>query len=478
MLKRNSLFLLILCLMTSPGKSQDKQVLSENDFLLFVRNHHPISLQADIQLEKAEQKLRASRGNFDPVLFSNLDKKEFDNKQYYDLFDGGLKLPTWFGVNVEGGYERNSGVFLNPENEVPEDGLYYAGISIPLGQGLFIDERRATLRQAQLIKEASEFERQEMLNQLYLSAIISYWNWTFSYASLSTYKESLQLAKQRFEAVKKNYLLGDKPAIDTVEAFLQVQNIESAYWDAANKLENARLKLSTFLWGEGQIPLEIGKTIIPEELKYDSVNDLDLKTRANEILKSIEAKHPQLLLIQNSLSSLEIQRRLKAEKIKPKVDIKYNVLYELGGSGEFSIDDQLNDKYKLGVKVVFPLFIRNARGEYSLYKLKIEETTLKLAQKELELVNKINMAFNNYDNSLNQITLKLAIVENYQRMLNGEYRKFSFGESSLFIINTREHKYIKSRIELLKQIASMQIAQAQLKFTCGFLWNDVNQINP
>ena len=46
----------------------------------------------------------------------------------------------------------------------------------------------------------------------------------------------------------------------------------------------------------------------------------------------------------------------------------------------------------------------------------------------------------------NQITITNTLVEDYFKMLQSEERLFSFGESSLFLINSRENSLITSQI--------------------------------
>jgi outer membrane protein TolC len=47
---------------------------------------------------------------------------------------------------------------------------------------------------------------------------------------------------------------------------------------------------------------------------------------------------------------------------------------------------------------------------------------------------------------LSQIAITNSLVADYARMLDAEERLFSFGESSLFLINTRENSLIGSQI--------------------------------
>jgi hypothetical protein len=43
-----------------------------------------------------------------------------------------------------------------------------------------------------------------------------------------------------------------------------------------------------------------------------------------------------------------------------------------------------------------------------------------------------------------------GMVDNYQALLNGEIMKSENGESSVFLINTRETELLDARIKLLK----------------------------
>ena len=75
-------------------------------------------------------------------------------------------------------------------------------------------------------------------------------------------------------------------------------------------------------------------------------------------------KHPR---------ELEIERRWKAEQLKPQIDLKYNALTEsLGGvqTGGFNEQD-----FTFGVDVKVPVFLRKERGGYNSQKLKLKKVT-------------------------------------------------------------------------------------------------------
>ena len=138
-----------LILFSQVGIGQDS-VLAFDEFLSKVVNHHPLSLSASYKVKIGDGKLLKARGSFDPKLSSNLTQKRYSNKDYFTTLDAGFKIPTWYGINIKGGYENTKGLYLNPERNTPNNGLWNLGGSINLGKGLLIDQRRAILKEAKL----------------------------------------------------------------------------------------------------------------------------------------------------------------------------------------------------------------------------------------------------------------------------------------------------------------------------------------
>jgi len=139
--------------------SQASNVLTLNEYLGYVKRFHPVAKQAQLEVNMAQANLMTARGAFDPKIEVDYERKKFKSSEYFDILNANFKIPTWFGIELKAGFEQNQGQFLNPQNDVPEEGLYSAGIGIPLGQGLFINERMATLKQARIFTALSQAER-------------------------------------------------------------------------------------------------------------------------------------------------------------------------------------------------------------------------------------------------------------------------------------------------------------------------------
>lgn len=467
-MKRSWIILLITLVPIFANAQQFGEVMTEDRLMRLVEEYHPVSVQSQLLLRKGESKVRKARGGFDPKLGGTLDQKYYDDKDYYSLLDGGLKIPTWYGVEVKTGYEQNQGQFLNDENTVPAGGLWYAGISVPLGKGLIIDKRRATLQQAQLYAQATEAERQQMLNNLYFDANKQYWKWVAAWNQIQVYEEALELARVRFGQVKRRYELGDKPAIDTLEAMIQVQNRQLLRNQSRLDYQNMTLDLSNFLWFENNTPLIISEELRPPsvlELRLDAILPLDT---LQDILENLAMEHPAMQLYDYKQADLEVERRIKAENLKPEINLNYNALNEPVGLDV--TNGYVSENYKWGASFNFPLFLRKQRGDLQLTKIKIQETELGQQQKLLELQNKVRSYYNEQINLDQQVTLMTVAVRNYSALLAGERQKFETGESSLFLINSREVKLIEARLKSIELVTKYQVARTGITWSSGKLY--------
>jgi outer membrane protein TolC len=461
------ILLLIIAFPLALRGQQSTVVLTPEKLLWFIKNYHPVSVQSDLLIAKGESTLRKARGAFDPYLYSQIDQKHFNDKNYFSIHNSGLKVPTWFGVEIKTGFDQNNGAFLNPENTVPSGGLWYGGVSVPLGKNLLIDKRRAILQQAKLFSESTGVQQQKLMNDLYFDGMKEYWKWVEVWNQYLVYEEYLELALERFEAVKKSFSFGDIPAIDTLEAFIQVQNRQMNRSQSYLDYQNTTLGLSNFMWFENLTPLVITDSMKPPVVAEIVLNSLISAETFYDLMFLLQESHPEMRLYDFKLADMNVEKRLKAESLKPKININYNVLNEPLGSDVLS--GLSFENYKWGLAFSFPLFLREQRGDLQLTRLKIQETELSQQQKLLELENKLKYYFNQQVNLQAQVALYKDAVNNYALLLQGERRKFNSGESSLFLVNSREASLISARIKLIELTSKYKIAQTGLIWATGNL---------
>jgi outer membrane protein TolC len=460
---------LLLFLPAMPIKAQGQdtaQVLTLRDFHRLILQYHPVASQAALLTEQARQELRMARGSFDPVISSKVYRKEYNGKEYYNLWNNTLRIPTWFGPEVIAGYDQTQGQYLNPENSTPDKGLSYAGIAVPLGQGLFIDERRAIIKQANLLQGIAEADRVKLINKLLLQATKDYWDWLLYYREMQLYQESLELADFRLKAVRARVQEGDLAAIDTVEALTAVQERQVMLQQAQLAYNNARLMVATHLWAENQVPLELQENTMPA-LTGSELTSLP-QDSVQHILEIAKVNHPDLRKLNLKGQQLEVEQRFAADKLKPKLNVEYNLLQSDFYMNADVLERQyLGANYKLGLSFSLPLFLREERGKLQLTKAKQQANSLEFVQTVREVENNLLAAFNEWQALEQQIRLQEQMVANAETLRNGEVIRFQNGESSLFLVNAREVKLMESQLKLYALITKYAKAKTLLYWSAG-----------
>lgn len=450
------LFSLLLILGSFQSYSQDfnKEELSYSEFLGYIKKYHPLVKQANLEVSKAQAALMAARGGFDPKIDVDYNKKEFKGTEYYSLLNSSFKIPTWYGIEIKAGFDDTAGQYFNPQSRTPEAGLTSLGLSVALGQGLFINQRMADVREGKLQLKLSDAERKLKAIEVLYKASEAYFEWRRSFNEAELYKSYLGFANTRFQGVKKLIEHGDAPAIDSVEAKITVRNRQLNVENGNLKLAKASLYLSNYLWIE-QVPIELGANVKPEQNLIETLEET-LRTDAMMNVETLES-HPKMQALETKLSMLEINRQLKANLLLPKVNVGYNYISEPNYFNNFNADD-----YKFNIDFSIPIFLRKERGNLKIAKLKIQDLRFDIDQQRLELKNKIKAQQTEISSLQRQKNVIDNLVDDYTTMLNSEEKLFSFGESSIFLINSRENNLVSAKLSQISIENQFYISNAEL----------------
>ncbi len=460
--------ILLALAVTVTAQPADSLLLPEQLALMVLQNH-PIAKQADLLPAQAAALQQMERGRFDPKAYADWAQKSFDGKNYFRIGEGGLKATTPLGIDLKAAYSVSNGDFLNPEQSLPVAGQGVLGVTVPLLQGLLMDENRAALRQAALQEGLNRARQLEMKNDLLLDALYAYWDWSIRYDQVQVFADQVRVTRERFRGMVGSFEQGYKPAVDTLETFIQLQNQLLQLRQAELELQNAAVQLSNFTWtGDGQ-RLDALEPFRPVALETGPAPELDAGLL--ELRLDLQ-NHPILAQKLAKLDQLEVEQRWAREQFKPRLDLSYQLLGDgmnfAGPAGGTEADPWLNalvtENFKWELSFGFPLFLRKARGKLDLTQIKMLDVERDLQNKQVDLSNKIVAYRNMLQTSRQQIDLYAAMVENYRSLLQAERRKFELGESSVFLLNSREQKLLEARLKLIKEKGNFQ------KLLNGIYW--------
>jgi len=463
------LSLLVGLTVLTPAKSQDStKTLNAAQVMELVRKFHPVAQQAGIHIDKAQADLLIARGGFDPVLGAYVSRKRFNGTNYYSRASPEIVIPTWYGIELHSGIDNYTGERLDPTMTKGQSA--FLGVSVPLARDLVMDKRRAFLKQARIFRSLAETEQKLALNDLLMDTMDAYWQWVSYYNQYLIVQANVAINTQRLDFVRKSLLNGERAAIDTIETLAQLQSFQYQQNQYQLEFRNAGLRLSAFLWTNAGEPYTLPEAAVPPADWDNEQNIKDFELDLSSLLSAAAQTHPEIRTYDFKLRALDIEKKLKFQQLLPKADFRYNHLSKgynaLASAGEYAIFD---NNYQYGFKFEIPLRLSAGRGEYKKAQLKIQETRLGQMQKQLDLEVKVRQYYNEFNALRQQISLQNLNYANYQQLVKAEEIRFFNGESSLFLINSRENKALEARQKLIElKTKYFKIAYA-LQWSAGLL---------
>ncbi|MCF4101929.1 TolC family protein [Gillisia sp. M10.2A] len=439
------------------AQAEDTLRLEFNEYLAIVKKYHPLVKQAGLMVDEGDFKLLKARGSFDPKIEADLSEKNYKSTEYYNIFNSAFKIPTYYGLEFKAKYELNSGYYLNPQNNVPQDGLYSAGVSLDLTDGLFMSKRMAALRQARIYRDQSRIKRDLMSAEILYEASLAYFTWYAAYQKYEFYKDFVKNAEFRLTSVKTEFRAGDKAAVDTLEANIAYESRMLQFQQTELELTKATFNLSNYLWTENNVPLELQNSVIPEENLLEKISQLWIE---DEILAASGIQNnPKLQYLEYNVEIKEVDRKLKINQLLPDLSLNYNFL-----TSEPEEWRRLNvDDYKFGIKLSLPVFMRKERGAVELSKLAVENSRFELLNAGQEISNKLKILQSEISSYRSQNTKIQKMAEDYESLVEAEQRKFELGDSSLFLVNNRENSFLSARMKQIDVLMKFLKSRAELK---------------
>ncbi len=445
--------------------SQTTVVLSYDNYLKNVLDNNPISKRANNINQFGELQYKASKGNFDPFVSGTYDNKNFNGSNYYSILNSGVKIPLFTAQNLKFGYEYGAGQNINPEQFTSAYGLPYVGLEVGLLQGLIIDYRRADLLKSKEYVNYYLADKNIQLNNLLYESSLQYFDWLYSLKQLTLNNYFMELAKLRLIGIESLASVGERAAMDTIEAAILYQSRLLDFQTATIENQKQNNNLAMFNW-QANAPL------VNELFKPLDSLDLYFEKAKNSIVKQLyqdSATNPVIDKYISFQKVLGIDVRLKKEMIKPKLNINYNALsYNPNSvSPVYSTNN-----YKWGVDLSFPLLLRKSRNEYKMAKINFQNNSFEIANKTNELDNKLNTLKQTITILSEQLQVAERSVKYNKQLVEAEKLKFTNGESSLFILNARENKWLEAELKFtdykykfIKTIVSVVYLNGNLNYS-------------
>lgn len=436
MVTRSKLFFLLFLLYGAVAHAQDTLLLGEREFLQQVVLYHPALVNEELEVERARQGIQVARAAFDPVWTADWFSKNFDDKQYYDYQQTALSWQAPPGFKFKVGGELNRGDFINPEFSTPAEGLTFAELAIPLGEGLLRTPAQTRLQQSRIDAERSLSQLELSSRQVVLGAADLYWNWVASNKELDLRDEILRLSEERYNQIRLRFRQGLATGMDTLEAYTQLLQRQNEKLNTEQMQELWFRNAGNLIWDDMLFREYRNGRLYSDTAWFSQVEDFRGQPRSPLV-------NPMLEINSYQIQSARLDRRLARERLKPDLQFKAKAISQTGAYN-FSTNDAV-----FGFSAYFPLLSRRERAEVKIADLRIAQLEIELSARERELIQQYEQFKTQISILQEQERIISENVENARELLSMENRLLLYGESTLIMVNLRESNYISAKMRYI-----------------------------
>ncbi|HXQ72490.1 MAG TPA: TolC family protein [Pyrinomonadaceae bacterium] len=482
----------------------DAQPLTLNEAIrLALENNNDIQASR-IDVEKAEHNLTASRGAYDPLLFSesyfertstpvtsfiggsnngSLKLKDFTSK-------AGLSgLAPKFGgsYNIEMSSTRlSSNNFFNALDPIISSRVTFS-YTQPLVRGLHTDDSRRRIEIAKKNLTLTDVQFRQRATEVITHVEQAYWELVQALKNLQVQNEAVKQTRAQVETNRRQVAQGVLAPIDVVEAEAQVKIYEQNVYAAQEDVTRAENALKTLmlrdrnaeLWSRALLPvtpvsLDVPRISLPQAISMALANRFELaELRTNSEIN-------------------EIDRRFYRDQTKPQVDLTMSyssngvagtltdnenplpignpIPADLQGGYGRSLSNLLgqdNPTVRVGVRISLPLKNRTAKAQlgHSLAEGRRLDTVR--AQTEQLIEADVRNAMQRVRSVEARMSAAVAQREAAEQQYTSEQRKFQAGMSTVFLVLQRQTDLVTARGRELETQTDLNKAVADFQRATG-----------
>jgi HAE1 family hydrophobic/amphiphilic exporter-1 len=474
---------------------------------LALKNNLDIEIERT-NVANAAEALKAAKGVFDPnfrlqptvssvntptasVLQGAGGKLSEDNLSANASFR--QRLP-WNGMAMNVDWENsrytttNSFASLNPLRT----SRLTLGITAPLLRNRAIDPQRGEIRIRSKQQDIADKDFELRVIDVASRVETAYWNLVAVRQDALVQADGVKLGKEQLERTQRMVAAGTLAPIEQAASEAEYQRRLDSWYASVNLLNEAENGLKVLLAPSRQDPLWSDE-IVPADVKYDEPKNLgDLNELAGRALK----QRPELQQLALRRDVVDVQKKVAADQVKPQVNLvgaywnsglggdvttavnpfsgvfadQYSRINELsalvsgmaplvppnfgsippsltGGYGT-ALTNLFAGRYQsVQVGVSFDITPRNRTAQANLAQTVIAERRLKLEESRLEVAieAQVRNALQAIDSSRQRIVASAASERAAQEKLESEIRLFQTGESTNFLVLTRQNELLNSR---------------------------------
>jgi HAE1 family hydrophobic/amphiphilic exporter-1 len=467
----------------------------------------------DIAIERtnvvsATQAIEAARGAFDPVLQwkPGLDNTQTPTPSLIDSTTGVVtqhsagqtfalhESSSWSGLTFDASFDDHRLTLGSPF--VALNPFYVSqltfGITQPLLRGRGTDAARAllTIRSRQRDVSAAELEARAI--DIAARTAAAYWDLVALRRQGEVNAEAVDLARTQLERDRRRIAAGSLAAVELSASEAELEKRLDDWYQTSGAITEQENALKTLMAGDRRDPLW-AVAIEPSENAAAEPEAVPLDDAVREALR----RRPELREVDSQLSANQIDTRQNADAVKPQVNLvaSYSLsglagtthplppsLAALGvesalpasasGGAGASLASLFAGDYRsvqVGLEISFTARNRTAEANLAADAIARKRLELMRARAEQAVAAEVRNALEALHTARQRVRASGAAAQSAREKLESESRLFATGESTNFLVLTRQNEYsdarrrqVEAQAALAKAVAQYQTATATI----------------
>lgn len=386
-------------------------------------------------------------------------------------------------LNVGGSHSWNVGLNQNIttgllENVTTQFSSMNLDVNLDLYNGLQNVKR---LHRANLSLLASQYQLEDMSENVALLVANSYLQVLFSKEALAAQKLQLDITKRELERTKKLISSGVIPKGDIYEVEASLASQEKSVVDAQNAFYLTKISLAQLLLIDDYENFKIANE------QYDiPVSDILSKTPTEIFSYAVENKKDIKLIETNveiAKKDLEISKALSqprlsafysyssrigySDRIVPTGELDFRTIGVVEGTGQnvvapypvyetqnplsFSEQFDLNAGQNFGISLSIPILNNfSTKNNIQRSKINILRSVNSLEQKKLDLENTVNQSYNDAKGAIKAYQASVKLLAARKQAFEYASDKFEVGTMNSFDFSQAKQRYELAQFELIR----------------------------
>ena len=310
----------------------------------------------------------------------------------------------------------------------------------------------ATLQQAQITTQISEYEFRGFAQNLVAQVEETYWDYALAQRQITIFEESLKVAEQQLRDIEEMISVGRLAESEVIAAQAEIAVQRQGLIAAQGTMETTRLRLikllnpgGSDLWDRDVILSQ--KPILPEARLAPVKDHVDIALRwrpdLNQAKLGVQRDDLEIVKTKNGLL--------------PKMDF-FITLGKTGYADSFgsSVSNITGDYYDIlaGVTFQYPIKNRNAKARYQRSVLFKDQALEAVSNLEQLIELEVRSAYIDVSNAREQISASTASRKLQEEKLRIETEKIKVGRSTTFLVSQAQRDLLSSQIAEVRAVAN------------------------